>query len=319
MAYEDDPEVFSEAYALYLKGNYQHAYDLVTGAMSTYPQEAQRLFSWRFDMAARMGKPDQAEDLLEEALDNGYFYSEFALRKDEDMRDMQGRPRFEALVTRNFQMLALAQQSSTAKLEIVNNGNPGEKGQTSLLLALHGNNSNIKRFKVNWRCLIGSDWLVALPQSSQLSGGDSYVWNDMEVTRSELITHYKEISRNYLIDASKSLVAGFSKGGQVAILSTLDGLYPFSGFIAIAPYIPDVPELLRLVDESKRPLPRGYFLLGEDDKLCTPGARELYEGMIKRGMVCGLKVFPELEHAFPPDFNKLLPGVIDFLLGKEPL
>jgi hypothetical protein len=216
-------------------------------------------------------------------------------------------------------MLALAQQSSTTKLEMVNNGNPGEKGQTSLLLALHGNNSNIKRFKINWRCLIGSEWLVALPQSSQLSGGDSYVWNDVEVSRRELITHYEEISRNYLIDASQSLVAGFSKGGQVAILSTLERWYPVTGFIAIAPYIPDVQEFLRLVDESNNPLPRGYFLLGGEDRLCTPGAMELYEGMIKRGMVCGLKVFPGLEHTFPADFDMLLPGVIDFLLGKDPL
>jgi len=319
MAYEDDPEVFEQAYHLYLEGNYQQAYDLLTEAIPNCPQNAQRLYEWRFDIAAKMGKTDVAEDLLEEALDEGCFYSEFALRKDEDMRVMQGRPRFETLVKRNFQLLELAQQSSRAQLEVINPGRAAVDGKLPLLMLLHGNNSNVERFKGNWKSLAGSDWLVALPQSSQLGGRDSYVWNDMEVSKRELIGHFKAISNEHSIDLSRSLIAGFSKGGHAAILAALEGWFPVSGFIAIAPYIPDVGQMLILADEAKRPLPCGYFLLGEEDQECTPGAIGLYEGMKTKGMTCGLKVFPGMKHEFPPDFDRLLPGVINFLLGKEPL
>ena len=317
MAYTDDPEVFNRAYDLYRKGDFQQAYDLLTEAVPSYPENAQRLYEWRFDIAARMGKFELAEDLLREALDAGCFYSEFTLRKDDDLREMQGRRRFEHLVERNFKLLAQAQQSSRPELDLINPGRVQDDGTMPLLMALHGNNSNVERFRGYWNSLIGSDWLVVLPQSSQVGGKGIYVWNNLEFTKRELIDHYQAITGDYPADPIRSLVAGFSKGGHAAILAALDEWIPASGFIALAPYIPDVDEMLRLVDKAKRRLPRGYFLLGGEDESCTPGAIKLYEGMEKRGMDCRLKVFPGVEHDFPPDFGQILPQVIDFLTRKE--
>lgn len=313
MAYIDDPEVFSRAYDLYRKGDFRQAYDLLTEAAPNYPENAQRLYEWRFDIAARMGKVELAEDLLAEALDAGCFYGEYALRKDDDLREMQGRQRFEVLVERNFKLLAQAQQSSRPELDLINPGRVQEDGTRPLLMALHGNNSNVERFRGYWNSLIGSDWLVALPQSSQVGGKGIYVWNDMAIAKRELIDHFQTIMEDHPAAPIRLLVAGFSKGGHAAILAALDEWIPVSGFIAIAPYIPDVDEMLRLVDEAKRHLPCGYFLLGGEDESCTPGAKKLYEGMEKRGMDCRLKVFPGVEHDFPPDFGQILPQVIEFL------
>ena len=317
MAYPDDPEVFSRAYDLYRKGDFQQAYDLLTEAAANYPENAQRLYQWRFDIAARMGKFELAEDLLEEALDAGCFYGAFALRKDEDLREMQGRQRFEALVKRNFKLLGQAQESSRVELAIINPGQVQPDGTLPLLIALHGNNSNVDRFKGYWNSLIESEWQVALPQSSQVSGKGTYVWNDMAIAKTELREHYKTITGDHPAERIRTLVAGFSKGGHAAILVALGDWIPVSGFIAIAPYIPDVDEILHLVNMAKHPLPRGFFLLGGEDKLSTAGAVKLYDELEKKGMRCGLKVFPGVEHDFPPDFDQILPQVIDFLTRKE--
>ena len=174
MAYRSDPQIFTDAYNLYLEGQYQKAYDLLTEAGPEYAKENSRVAEWRMDIAARLGKMELAEEILEEALNSGYFYGEHALRKDEDMQHMQGRPLFEALVKRNFELLAQAQKKATPKLEIINPGKPGIDGKP-LLMALHGNSSNAKRFKDYWSALAGSEWLVALPQSSQVNGKDIFV------------------------------------------------------------------------------------------------------------------------------------------------
>ena len=94
MANMEDPDVFDQAYELYMSGEVQKAYDLLTEAADRYPEHAQRFYEWRFDMAARLGKLELSEQLIEEALAKGCFYGEFAMRKDDDMQVMQGRTCF---------------------------------------------------------------------------------------------------------------------------------------------------------------------------------------------------------------------------------
>ncbi len=316
MPYKDDPEVINTAYDLYMQGEVQQAYDLLTAAAPNHPEHAQRIFEWRFDMAAELGKLELAEEILERALDAGCFYGEFSLRKDEDLQGMQGRPRFEALVERSYLMLYRAQQSERPLLKVINEGD-ASRGRTPLLMALHGNNSNIDRFEGYWGSLKGTDWLVALPQSSQVNGKDIFVWNDLEIAERELIDHYLALTREYGLDPTRTFVAGFSKGGHAVIQAAFKQIFPIACFIAIAPYIPDVDEMLGLLKPGESEGLRGYFLLGGEDKRCTPGAARLYEALVKRGIPCGIEVFPGLGHDFPEDFDAALQRAIQLLTGKE--
>ncbi len=315
MAYKDDPEVFDRSFALYMKGEIQAAYDLLTEAAPHYPDHEQRIYEWRMDMAAKMGKLDLAEEILEDALDSGYFYGEFALRKDDDLQVLQGRPFFESLVQRSFQMLADAQVYSRPRLVILNRGQVVD-GKVPLFLALHGNNSTADKFKVYWRSLLNTEWLVALPQSSQVGGKEIYVWNNMDTVEKELMEHYRKLSIEYSIDPSKTIISGFSKGGHAAIVAALKQLFPVRGFIAIAPYIPKMDDMIALLDIFPNRDLRGYFLLGEDDRECTPGALALQEEFFKRDFQCRVQVIPGLQHNFPDDFDQILPRIVDFVLGK---
>jgi predicted esterase len=316
MALKEDPEVFNAAYELYLQGEVQQGYDLLTAAAPNHPENAQRIYEWRFDMAAKLGKLELAEEILERALDAGCFYGEFALRKDDDLQVMQGRPRFESLVERSYLMLYRVQQSARPLLKVINEGG-ASRGKTPLLMALHGNSSSTDRFEGYWDSLKGTDWLVALPQSSQVNGKDIYVWNDLEIAERELIDHYLALTREHVIDPTRTIAAGFSKGGHAVIQAAFKQIFPIAGFIAIAPYIPDVEGMMRLLEPGKRQGLRGYFLLGGEDKQCTPGATRLYEELVKRGIPCGIEVFPGLAHEFPQDFNAALQRAIQLVTGKE--
>jgi predicted esterase len=313
MSYKSDPQIFTDAYHLYLEGQFQNAYDLLTEAGPKYPGEGLRVAEWRMDIAARLGHLELAEQILEKAINSGYFYGEFALRKDEDMQIMQGRPIFEALVKRNLEVLAVSQKNASPELEIINVGKAGDRGKP-LLLALHGNNSNVKRFKDYWAVLLGSEWMVALPQSSQVNGKDIYVWNDLAVVERELRNHYKELIQKHTIDQFKTIVSGFSKGGHAAIEAALKGYFPMRGFLAVAPYIGDRDAMLKLLDSTDNKHLRGYFLIGEKDHECAPGAIWMVEEFEKRSFHCKMKVVPGLAHDFPEDFDAILPDILNFIL-----
>ena len=316
MAYQDDPEVFNRAYALYQQGAFRDAYDLLTAALPDHPAHAQRVYEWRMDIAARMGELDLAEQVLQDALDAGHFYGEFALRKDEDLREMQGRPRFEAFVTRNFALLAEAQKHSVPRLEVFNRG-VEEKSTLPLLLALHGNNSNNLRFRDNWESLRGSPWLVALAQSSQLSGKGLYSWNDISTAERELKEHYRQLIGAFSVDPRRVLLAGFSKGAHIAILAAVQEWVHLTGFIAVAPYVGDAKAWEPLLEQDYNGALRGCFLLGEDDAECTPGALALSELLIQRGIPCQVRVLAGLAHAFPPDFAQVLQDALHFILDRS--
>lgn len=315
MSYIEDPEVFQQAFDLYMKGEVQTAYDLLTDESPNYPDHEQRIYEWRFDMAAKLGKLELAEEILQDALDSGCFYGEFALRKDDDVQVLQGRPFFESLVQRSYQMLADAQSFGRPRLEVIDRGTAVD-GKTPLFLALHGNNSTVDKFKPYWQPLLNKGWLVALPQSSQVGGKNIYVWNNMGIVEKELKEHYRKLSTDTVIDPEKTIISGFSKGGHAAIVAALKQVFAIRGFIAVAPYIPKIEEMVPLVDSCPNRNLRGYMLLGEEDKECTPGATELREELIKRGIQCGIEVFPGLGHDFPDDFDHVLPRAIDFVLGR---
>jgi len=314
MAYKSDPEIFDEAYRLYTEGQIEQSYALLSESATRYPSELLRTYEWRFDMAAKMGNLELAESILKEALDAGFFYSEFALRKDDDLQVMQGRPAFEALVERDLAILADEQKRALPLLEVLYHGKDSAKSKP-LLMALHGNNSNVEKFRQYWGALWNTEWLVALPQSSQVSGKGNYVWNDMAKVEVELKDHFAGLCADYGVDPTRTIISGFSKGGQAAIETAFKGWFPVSGFLAVAPYISDRSRLAPYFASIQNKALRGYIVAGGKDDECLSSATWLHEEMKKHGLCCEIKVYPEMAHDFPDDFDSVLPEILRFLLG----
>ncbi len=314
MSHDDGQHLIDRVYFLYRNGEIQQAYDLLTEAASRYPEREQRLYAWRFNLAARLGNLDLAEEIIEDALDSGYFYRNLVLINPEDMQALQGRPFFEALAVRNGRMLAEAQVYARPQLEIINAGIE-QNGITPLLITLHGANMNLRQYRSNWKFLAGSDWLAALPQSSQLGGKDVFVWNDMELAERELVEHYQALGKRSKFIPEKTVISGFSQGGRVAVRAALKQLIPVDHFILNCPYVPDLEEMAVLLDACQKRDLRGYLVLGSEDPSCTPGALQLQQEFEKRGFKCGVDVIPELHHGFPENFPEVFQRALDFVLN----
>ncbi len=311
----EEPKVLVQAYQLYSQGQYRQAYDLLTENQPEYPDWKGRFLEIRMDMAACLGNLDLAESLLESALDEGYFYNDMVLRNDSDVQPLQGRPVYEKLVARSVAALELAQQSARPELKVLE---PARNSPQPLpaLLGLHGNNSNADEFAVHWSSLVEKGWLVALPQSSQLCARNQYVWNDFSRIDREIPMHYANLQRDHLLDPNKVLVAGFSKGGHVAIHSILRGYVPARGFIGLAPFLGDLSAILPLLGKPGQEKLRCYFVLGEKDPNCTPGSIKLAEMMKSYGIQSEIEIFKDMQHDVPEPFDVVLERATNFILKK---
>ncbi len=312
---KDEPVEFKQTFDLYMAGEYSKAYDLLTAVCDRYPAWQGRAYEIRVDLAAMMGKLELAETILEQALDLGYFYNDFVLRRDEDLKALQGRPRFETLVDRSFRILADEQQKSRPEIKIVE-PNLISSSKIPLLIGLHGNNSNAQGFSDYWGSLTNHGWLVALPQSAEISGKGLYVWNDIARVEKDIPVQYETLKQQYDLDENKTILAGFSKGGHAAIHLALKGFFPVRGFLALAPYVGDVNNWLSLLTLPGLYKLRGYFIMGGLDNHCTPGAIKLKDKLNEIGVRCEMEVFPEMDHDIPSNFDEVLPRALNFILDE---
>lgn len=305
MAALGEPEIFQKALKLYDEGKFKEGYTLITEHAAEYPDYMQQSFYFRLCLIAKTGDLAMAEEILEDALDQGYFFSEFALVKDEDLQALQGRGFYEKLVLRDLQMLNEAQKNSKPMLQIIHPIHEPHNAPTRFLMALHGNNSNLKRFLPVWEFVSRADWLTAVPQSSQVGGSELFVWNDQAIALREIKTHYQTVLKHYTPDPELSLISGFSMGGNTALRAALEQTFPISAFLLIGPYFGEIDAWIPLIEASANKGLRGYFLLGELDEPITAGAKAMQKLLEDHGIPCGVEVFEGLRHEFPPDFEQV--------------
>lgn len=303
MAVHGEPEMFDQALKLYDAGKYMEGYTLITEHAHEYPDFIHQSFDFRLCLIAKAGDLTLAEEILEDALDQGYFFSEYALRKDEDLKDLQGRPFYERLVSRNLMMLDEAQKNSKPYLQILQPERKGHSATVPFLMALHGNNSNLKFFIPEWNFLPRTPWLAAFPQSSQLGGTNVYVWNNLEIASHEISTHYQTVLKHHELDPVRTLISGFSKGGHLALQAALEQTFPIAAFLLVCPYFASLDPWIPLIKAAEGRQLKGYFLLGELDESCNTNAKAMQKLLNEHGITSGVEIFTGVRHDFPPDFE----------------
>ncbi len=293
----------------------QAAYDLITKAAPNFPDRAGLLYNWRYCAAALLNKPDLAIDIFQQAVDEGFWWTEEYLRADEDLKSLQHLPAFNQLVDVCEQRYQTALSEATpVSLPLPL---PAQSTKTlPLLLPLHGNGTNAQNSVTFWESAVKQGWLTVLLQSSQVSGPEAYVWNDLELGAKEIQDHYAGLLEQYPIDLEQLVIGGFSKGGEMAIWATLMDTIPVRGFIAVCPggpYIQDINEWLPILENntglSKR---RGYFVVGEHDQN-VESIQALHKLLVSKGMACELVIAPGIGHDFAADFDQTLAQALQYL------
>ena len=308
-----------QSYQLYQKGEYAQALDLATREASRFPTEAWLVTYWRICLASLLGEMALALQLLEEALAAGLWYAETQLREDSDLQPLQGLPEFEQLVEVCRKRQAEAQAQAAPALITLQ---PEDQCQASLqpcplLLALHGNYRTAEDSVGFWRSAVSNGWLLALPQSCQVGGSDGYIWNDQDWAVREIQEHVATLCEQYAVDPDRVVVAGFSRGGGLAIWLALSGTIEARGFMAVGPggpYMREPDKWVPLIEVSQGRGLRGYMVVGEQDIFCYESTQALAAMLRSRDIPCELEVHPNLGHDFPPEFQQSLTRALEFIL-----
>ena len=296
----------------------QAAYDLMTEAVPDFPEQSNLLYNWRYCAAALLGKTDLALEIMQESINAGFWWGEDYLRDDEDLKSLQDLPEFNQLVEISEGLRREAQ--AKAKPVALPLPSPAEATQPfPLLLALHGNTRNAQNSVEFWESAVEQGWLTVLLQSSQVSGPEMYVWDDLELGDSEIKTHYQELLEKHQVNPDQVVMGGFSKGGEMAIWLALKEVMPVAGFIAVnpsGPFIQEIEKWLPILEKCKTISDmRGFFVAGENDP-SVKNIKALHEMLISHGMKCELVISPEIAHDFPEDFNQILAQALEFLQGR---
>ncbi|MEK6256648.1 MAG: hypothetical protein N2C13_04940, partial [Chloroflexota bacterium] len=161
-------------------------------------------------------------------------------------------------------------------------------------------------------------WLLALPQSSGAMWAGAYAWTNHETGAEEVENHYAKLTEQYALDSSRTILAGFSMGAEIALWLALTGRIKAQGFILLGPGGPfmDEPEkwapLIR--DASARGL-RGAIITGlADTSIPHDNIRTLVTDLNTAGIPTHHEEHIDLAHAYPPNFDERLRHALEYIM-----
>ena len=307
--------LFQQLSQLYEQGDYAQGYDLVTRTQPFFPDRIAMMFYFRACLASMTGQGEHALALLGESIDQGHWYAQ-TVWDDSDFIAIRESDEFARLRAISLERRAAAQALARPELVV---RLPGDKTPTPypLLLALHGNNSNVSEQGDHWRPAALHGWLVGLAQSSQVGGPGQFIWDDDATSDREISGHLGALQRAYPVDGARIVVGGFSMGAETAVRLALSGTVPARGFVAVAmggPLTRKPEDWAPLIEAARGRDLRGYCVVGERDANYASGVVRLVEMLRAAGLTCELESHPDLGHVFPPEFGTRLPEKLAFVL-----
>ena len=318
MHYDSFEDFQHKIQASYAAGEFSAALELANTARQDFPEHSHLIEYWRVAMSARIGDNQQAIRILEQVIQTGFWYGETLLRRSPSFMGLQGLPEFETLVERNNQLQALEQEALYPLLILRSQGRCQQGGAPCpLMIGLHANAGTAQDSVEFWRPAAQAGWLVAAPQSDQAMWKGAYVWDDREVTETQINKDYETLLNKYAIDPQQIVLAGHSLGGELAAWLAITGSVPVRGFLAFGPAGPlsdDLTAWLPLVDQAGWSGLRGYVILGEEDEsIQRDNLRSWVEMLNNGGIPTELEEVPHAGHEYAPEYESSMLRALDFL------
>jgi predicted esterase len=304
---------------LYHEEQYSSALNLATEHFSEFPDHAAILFYWRIALTASLGEKSKSLSLLERALGQGIWYSDALLRKSPALKALQGLSRFEKLFKKNHTLRIKEKDKTFPLITLRPEGKCQSGGENCpLLIGLHANQSTAKSALEFWRPIATSGWVVAAPQSSQAMWRGAYSWDDHQAAEGEIQKDYTSLIGQYAIDRNRVLLAGHSKGAEIAIRLALKGSIPVTGFIAFDPsglLIDDHEELSRIFSPDLLERVKGYIICGIGNGNFSLDQMEQFVKALKnREIPCKLETISGRTNEYTPEISDAVMRAIDFVI-----
>jgi predicted esterase len=167
-----------------------------------------------------------------------------------------------------------------------------------------------------WKKVLEHDVLLALPQSSEITGPNTFTWLNIDDGLKELKEIYSQIIEKYRIDLGKVFLSGSSIGGNLALEATfVRPKFSTKGFIAVNPALIQPDAISKNFERANKENVRGCIVVGSKDPEYEK-IKELMNLLTLENVETKFYEIHELGHAFPGNFDELLEEMMEFLLGN---
>ncbi|MFW9916921.1 MAG: hypothetical protein ACFFGZ_15045 [Candidatus Thorarchaeota archaeon] len=299
----------------YEKQEFEKALEIAKEICESFPDHYVAAYFNLAYMQAALGQIEETIATLEEAYEKGAWWAADYLDEFPNSDSLKRSSGFQAIQEKIQQRFEEARQA--AKLEWVVREPPNYKPSEPLplLIALHWGDSNMEEFEPYWKeAVLKAGILLALPQSSQIAGPNSYTWMNLDLGLKELEQAYSEIKEKYAIDSAKVLLAGASIGGTLALEATFrHSKFPVKGVIAVIPYNIQPAELAANIAQMFERKVRCCVVTGSKDP-SIEACKDLVSLMKKHGIEHLFYESVGTGHIIPADFEQRLDEILPFLL-----
>ncbi len=289
---------------------YQEALDLLNNAADQLPNHAGKILVWQASCQALLGDAPGAIVTFQSALAAGYWYHEEALKYEPDFASLQDYPEFQRIIAECQQRREHDESTIKPELALFE---PSTLRPWPLLITLHGNESHLADYAPHWRSAAAQGWLVAVPQSTQLSwAGGYFVWDDYDQALAEIQQLYADLTARYAIDPQRVIMAGYSMGGEVAQKIALTRALPVSGFIGVEGFVFDLDQLRPLIEAKQNPGLRSYLITGQYAQFFEP-TRQIDDLLRAQGYASCRAEMDNEYHGFGSTFEAVLAQALAFV------
>lgn len=297
----------------YQRGAFQEALDLINSTIDQLPSHTGIIMAWKAGMQSLTGDLLGAVATLQAAIHLGHWYHEEALRKDSDYASLQLLPDFQVLLEECERRRKHSEATTQPRLTVLEPP-PTTANSLPLLITLHGNMSSASEYAPLWSDTAKQGWLVAVPQSSQLTwAGGYYVWDDYERALAEIRQHYETLCHRYRVDPLRVVIAGFSMGGEVAQKIALHGEIAATGFIGIEGWVFDLAQLPPLLQAKRNPNLRSCLITGHHPEFLGP-SRQIDEMLRANGYISHREEMDNEYHGYGSTFGEILERALTWVV-----
>jgi predicted esterase len=309
----DRRELSAEASALYRKGDYAGALDLVERHADVLADDVERgwfLMCLRARVDDRLGALAAFADVVE----RGGWFDEALLSGERDLDPIRDDPVFVRLAKTSATLAEAAQASARPGIVVEQPPGVAPANGWKLLVALHGNSSDPDFERSAWSTAVADGYLVALPRSSQIgSRPGRFGWYDLQLGLQELSAHVERLRRERAVNLSGAVLAGFSRGAFLAALAAFDGRVEARRLLLVSPGLRDRERLERNAVRAAARDVRVYVVLGLRDEGRVGDARAFVQILRDAGVDCHLDEHEALAHDIPEPFAPTLARALDYL------
>lgn len=249
---------------------------------------------------------------IKEALKLGFNFP-LGWKRFEFLRDSE---EYTSIVEANEKLFKEAQKNASFKYEVHLPKDYDPSKKYPLFFSLHGDGSdgNIPNHSWYWKhdLLNQRGFILVYPQSSQVRCHNGYGWLiDMEKSRNEIAACYEEIKKNYSIDESCVIIAGFSGGSNASIDTALHNAIPAKGFIALCPGDNLSDYNAEIAAKAKARGLRGVIFEGEYE--LEPPVQDMLKEFNKANLPYEYIINQGIGHWYPTDLEERVSKAIDFI------